>query len=42
MISDFLSDEDIAGVLTFIRNNFDNHSGAISPEEVKEIRANND
>ena len=38
----FLSDEDIAGVLTFVRTNFGNNYPPISPEEVKVVRENND
>ncbi|MEX0312751.1 MAG: c-type cytochrome [Allomuricauda sp.] len=34
----FLSDEEIAEVLTYIRSNFDNRASAISTKEVKEIR----
>lgn len=35
----FLSDEDIANVLTYIRTNFTNDAGPISAEQVKEVRA---
>ncbi|QHT66549.1 c-type cytochrome [Rhodocytophaga rosea] len=35
----FLGNEDVAKVLTFIRQNFGNNASAISPEEVKEVRA---
>lgn len=35
----FLSDEDIAAVLTFVRNNFENSASAVSVEEVAKIRA---
>ncbi|MGX1931238.1 PQQ-dependent sugar dehydrogenase [Flagellimonas sp. 2504JD4-2] len=34
----FLSDEEIAEVLTYIRSNFDNRASAIEPQEVEEIR----
>ncbi len=34
----FLSDEEIAEVLTYIRSNFDNRASAISTKEVKEVR----
>ncbi|MGW9684112.1 PQQ-dependent sugar dehydrogenase [Flagellimonas sp. 2504JD1-5] len=34
----FLSDEEIAEVLTYIRSNFDNEASAIQPEEIKAIR----
>ncbi len=34
----FLSDEAIAGVLTYIRGNFDNKAGAVHADEVKKIR----
>ena len=33
-----MTDEEIAAVLTYVRNTFDNRAGAISPEKVKEIR----
>jgi glucose/arabinose dehydrogenase/cytochrome c5 len=36
-----LSDKEIASVLTFVRNNFGNSSGAVSVEEVATVRANN-
>ena len=38
---DYLSDEDIASVLTFVRTNFENNSGAVSVEEVAAVRAAN-
>lgn len=34
----FLTDEQIAGVLTYVRNSFDNEGGEITVEEVKEAR----
>ncbi|WP_422861685.1 PQQ-dependent sugar dehydrogenase [Flagellimonas sp. W118] len=34
----FLSDKEIADVLTYIRSNFGNEASAIEPEEVEEIR----
>ena len=34
----FLSDEEIAGVLTYIRSNFGNNASAVTTEEVKAIR----
>lgn len=34
----FLNDKQIAGVLTYIRSNFDNKAEAIKPEEVKALR----
>lgn len=34
----FQSDEDIAAVLTYIRNSFGNKASAVSPEQVKAIR----
>lgn len=34
----FLSDKEIADVLTYIRSNFGNEASAINPEEVEEIR----
>ena len=33
-----LSDEEVAAVLTFVRNSFGNEASAISPEKVKEVR----
>jgi mono/diheme cytochrome c family protein len=35
----FLTDVEIADVLTFIRANFGNESGSVTPEEVSRIRA---
>ncbi len=35
---DFLNDQDIADVLTYIRSNFGNDFGAVTPEEVKAQR----
>ena len=35
----FLSDEEIAGVLTYVRSNFENNSSAVTVEEVQQIRA---
>ncbi len=37
----FLSDEEIAGVLTYVRSNFGNNSSAITVEEVQKVRAAN-
>lgn len=34
-----LDDEEVAAVLTFVRNSFGNSASAVSPEKVKEIRA---
>ena len=34
-----MNDEEIAAVLTYVRNTFGNRSSVISPEKVKEIRA---
>lgn len=34
----FLSDKEVAEVLTFIRTNFENNAGAIRTEEVREVR----
>jgi glucose/arabinose dehydrogenase/mono/diheme cytochrome c family protein len=34
----FLKDEEVASVLTYIRQNFGNNAGAINVEEVKEVR----
>lgn len=34
-----LSDQQIADVLTFIRSNFGNNTGAITPEEVQKVRS---
>ena len=36
---DYLSDEDIANLLTYVRSNFTNKEEAITVEDVKEIRA---
>lgn len=36
---DYLSDEDIANVLTYVRSSFSNKEEAISAEEVKQARA---
>ena len=35
----FLTDEEIAGVLTFVRSNFENNSDAISPAAVAAVRS---
>ena len=35
----FLSDEEIAGVLTYVRSNFENDSGPVTPEEVAKVRS---
>ncbi len=35
---DFLSNKQIADVLTYVRNSFGNNATPISPEEVKEVR----
>ena len=37
----YLNDEQIAGVLTYIRSNFGNQAGAISPAEVTALRNSN-
>lgn len=37
-----LSDAEIAAVLTFVRASFGNEAGAVSPEEVKTVRAKNE
>jgi len=34
-----MNDEEVAAVLTYVRNTFDNRAGAITPEKVKAIRA---
>ena len=34
-----LTDQEVAGVLTYIRNSFGNQASAITPEKVKEVRA---
>ena len=34
-----MTDEEIAAVLTYVRNNFGNRASVISPEKVKEVRA---
>lgn len=36
-----LSDEEIAAVLSYVRSNFGNQSGPITPQEVAAVRANN-
>lgn len=36
-----LSDKQIADVLTYVRSNFGNNSGAITPEQVQKIRNGN-
>jgi len=38
---DFLKDQEIAAVLTYIRKNFTNKAGAISAAQVKAVRATN-
>lgn len=38
---DYLSDEDIASVLTYVRSNFENKGEAISKEDVAQVRAEN-
>ncbi|MGD1892622.1 MAG: c-type cytochrome [Cyclobacteriaceae bacterium] len=35
----FLTDDQVAGVLTYVRNSFGNKAEAIAPEEVAEVRA---
>lgn len=35
----FLTDEQVAAVLTFVRSNFDNDADAVLPEEVARVRA---
>ncbi len=35
-----MDDEEVAAVLTYVRNTFDNRAGAIKPEWVKAVRAN--
>ncbi|SEW32004.1 c-type cytochrome [Chitinophaga arvensicola] len=37
----FLKDQEIADVLTYVRNNFGNKAGAVTAAEVKAIRAKN-
>ena len=34
-----LTDQEVAGVLTYIRNSFGNQASAITPEKVREVRA---
>ena len=34
----YLSDEKVATLLTYIRNNFNNDAGEITPKQVKEVR----
>lgn len=38
---DFLKDQEIAAVLTYVRKNFTNKAGAISTAQVKTVRATN-
>ena len=38
---DFLTDQQIADVLSYIRNSFGNHAGRINPEEVSAVRSGN-
>ena len=35
---DFLSNKQIAGLLTYVRSNFENSADAVTPEEVAEVR----
>lgn len=35
----FLTDEQVAAVLTFVRSNFDNEADAVTAEEVARVRA---
>ena len=37
----FLKDQEIADVLSFVRNSFDNKAGSVSVAEVKSVRAKN-
>src|SRR5690606_15914426 len=37
----FLNDDEVAEVLSYIRQNFNNNSGPITPEEVAEVRKQN-
>jgi mono/diheme cytochrome c family protein len=36
---DFLKNEEIAAVLTYIRKNFENNASAVTTEEVEQVRA---
>ena len=36
---DFLKDQEIADVLTYVRNSFGNKAAAVSPSEVAAVRA---
>ena len=38
---DFLKDQEIADVLTYVRNSFGNKASAITPAQVQAVRANN-
>jgi len=38
---DFLKDQEIADVLTYVRNSFGNKADAITVDEVKDVRASN-
>ena len=33
-----LNDEEVAAVVTYVRNTFDNDASAVTPEKVKEVR----
>ena len=33
-----LNDEEVAAVLTYVRNSFGNNAAAVTPEKVKEVR----
>lgn len=37
----FLKDQEIADVLTYVRNSFGNKASAVTPEEVKKVRSAN-
>ena len=34
-----LKDDDVAAVLTYVRNSFGNKASAVTPEKVKQVRA---
>lgn len=37
-VFDFLSDKEVADVLTYVRNNFTNKASGVKPEEVSSVR----
>lgn len=37
----FLSDDEIASVLTYVRKNFENNASTVTPKDVRKVRAAN-